>query len=551
MNYACDFETTTEKEDCRVWAAGIYDIESGAFKWMTNIKDFMDYVYTLGSCKLYFHNLKFDGEFILYYLLTNGFKYVDEVTPKNSKEFSTNIGEFGQFYSITIKYKKSLIRIWDSLKVLPMKIEEMPKAFGLDIEKLELDYTKKRDEKYIVSEEELRYLYNDCKILALSLRHLFNMGLTSITLASNAFRNFKKDFTNKEYARLFPPPYYDADMRQAYKGGYVYVNPKFKNKRINSGIVLDVNSMYPWAMKFCKLPYGEPIYFEGKYEFDEVYCLYIQQFVCRFKLKKGKLPMIQIKGNLYRFNPTEYLDNSGDQEVCLTLTNVDLELFLECYEIIGEIEYIAVFIFKGKFVLLLKFVDRLYSLKKEATWYKNTALRTIAKLMLNSLYGKFAVNPKVRSKYPILHDNTVKYLDGEINDREPIYIPIAAFITSYARDKLIRAALNNLDRFIYCDTDSLHLTGEEIPEGLELDDIKLGAFKIESKFSSAKFIRAKTYIEIIRGEKHIKCAGMPANLYDQVSFNDFRPGAEYSGKLRPIHVPGGIVLEPTVFTIRG
>lgn len=42
------------------------------------------------------------------------------------------------------------------------------------------------------------------------------------------------------------------------------------------GIVLDVNSLYPSVMHEEKYPFGNPVYFEGKYEEDNIYDLYIQ-----------------------------------------------------------------------------------------------------------------------------------------------------------------------------------------------------------------------------------------------------------------------------------
>lgn len=53
-------------------------------------------------------------------------------------------------------------------------------------------------------------------------------------------------------------------------------------------------------MKYEKMPYGDPIYFEGQYKEDKIYDLYIQHISCEFELKKGKIPTIQLK-NTPRF----------------------------------------------------------------------------------------------------------------------------------------------------------------------------------------------------------------------------------------------------------
>ena len=58
------------------------------------------------------------------------------------------------------------------------------------------------------------------------------------------------------------------------------------------------------------------------------------------------------------------------------------------------------------------------------------------------------------------------------------------------------------------------------------------------------------YIEEIEGKLNVTCAGMPANLHSQVTFENFTEGAKYGGKLRPVHTAGGIVLDETEFTVR-
>lgn len=95
------------------------------------------------------------------------------------------------------------------------------------------------------------------------------------------------------------------------------------------------------------LPFGEPIFFEGKYKEDICYPLYIQRIICSFELKEGKIPTIQIKNTKSFFIPTEYLISSDNQIVELTLTNIDLKLFFEQYNVY-ELEYICGWKFKRK-----------------------------------------------------------------------------------------------------------------------------------------------------------------------------------------------------------
>ena len=132
---------------------------------------------------------------------------------------------------------------------------------------------------------------------------------------------------------------------------------------------------------------------------------------------------------------------------------------------------------------------------------------------------------------------------------------MACFITAYCRDKIIRGAQTCGDRFIYADTDSLHVAGTEPPEGLWVDNKALGAFKLEETFIRAKFIRQKTYLEVTLGKDYqekinIKCAGMPKNVKETITESEFTEGASFDGKLLPKIVPGGVILKETTFKIK-
>ena len=133
---------------------------------------------------------------------------------------------------------------------------------------------------------------------------------------------------------------------------------------------------------------------------------------------------------------------------------------------------------------------------------------------------------------------------------EPVYVPYAAFCTSWARSITIRAAQQNYDRFIYADTDSIHLIGDA--EGIEVDDNALGAWKLEGKFYGGKYLRAKTYLHF--DEDHhiedVKCAGMPDNIKAKVTIDNFKIGSMFDGKLMQKRVPGGVVLMDSTFVIK-
>ena len=79
---SCDFETTTDPLDVRVWASCAVDIETLETAFIGNsIDSFFEWLSDKNTV-CYFHNLKFDGEFILSYLLTHGYKYSDSKLQK-------------------------------------------------------------------------------------------------------------------------------------------------------------------------------------------------------------------------------------------------------------------------------------------------------------------------------------------------------------------------------------------------------------------------------------------------------------------------------------
>ena len=306
------------------------------------------------------------------------------------------------------------------------------------------------------------------------------------------------------------------------------------------------------------LPFGEPFFYEGEYKEDRIYPLYIQRITCSFKLKEGKIPTIQIKHR--QFIDNEYLTSSNDEIVALTLTNVDLKLFLEQYDVF-DLTYHCGWKFKAMHGLFTSYIDKWIKVKNEATISGNKGLRQVAKIMLNSLYGKFATGLEVRAKIPYLEDDIVKYSITPPERKDGVYLPMGAFITAYAREKTIRTSqaiktysLNKYGKDLYCysDTDSIHtlLPIEELKQFCEIDDVKLGAWKHESHFTKARFVRQKTYLEEINGEIKITCAGLPQRCYDEVSWNNFKIGMKVDGKLRFKHVKGGVNLVNTEFTIK-
>ena len=378
-----DFETTTDPNDVRVWAVCAVDIATCKTVHIgNNIHDFMMWLSNKNTI-CYFHNLKFDGEFILHYLLTHGFRQSES---HEAGTFETLITDTGVFYSLTVyfskenkKYRK--VTFYDSLKKLPFKVSVISKAFELEDEKLVIDYDAPRPVGHELTEEEKAYIVNDCRIVAQALRTQFEEGLTKMTNASDAMNGFKDIIRRDNFDHQFPvlPVELDDGLRRAYKGGFVYVKPEHKNSEGLQGVTLDVNSLYPSVMYQCKLPYGYPRYFEGRPDPDENFPLFIVRIAAQFEVKPGHLPTIQLKNNR-SFIETEYLSSSNSEIVEMTLTNVDLQLFLDHYDV-PYIEYDHGWRFKGVIGLFKEYIDRWTHVKETSTGAK----RQLAKLMLNSL----------------------------------------------------------------------------------------------------------------------------------------------------------------------
>ena len=596
--FTADFETTTDADDCRVWAYAICNIDDPTeFQYGNNIDDFIKFCAEPKiNYKVWFHNLKFDGTFIIDYLLNHGFTYITDEKEKQDKTFTSIITNMGQFYNITIYFKVknhhvNKVDIYDSLKIFPnLSVERVAEGFKLPIRKLELDYKSKREIGHTLTRQEVDYIRNDVEIMARALKEMFIRGLTKMTIASDALNDFK-DHHIKDFRRKFPtlPKEVDQDIRKSYKGGFTYANEKWTEQEIGHGIVLDVNSLYPSCMSSpYELPYSHPKSFEGKYKKDLKYPLYVQCITCQFEIKPGKIPSIQLKHNL-SFQPNEYLKSSDGKKVSLYLTKPDFELFQEQYNI-ENITYKGGWKFMSAVGLFDSYINYWTEQKIKAGKEGNAPQRAISKLQLNSLYGKLGTSGTGRQKAPFLdHTGKVKFVILPEEERETLYVPAAAFITAYGRCKTIRTSQcirdftmekYGEDRYFYSDTDSIHANLsdedlEELKDIIQIDDYKLGYWAKEAEFTRAIYIRQKCYIEEINGKLNATIAGMPKYLTPLITFENFKRGFSTEGltlqqmlnlasangateeELKKLHpkltykyVKGGVILADTDFTIK-
>lgn len=578
--FTCDFETTTDLDDCRVWAYAICEIgDPDNFIYGNSLDEFMEWCQNPKENYLcLFHNLKFDGQYILSWLLKQGFEYVADKKNRHDHSFTTLITDMGQFYVIEVYFKVkghkvNKVTFHDSLKLLNFSVEEIAKSFDLPISKLKLDYHAKREIGHILTPHEVDYIRNDVRIMALALDILYKQGMTKMTVGANALHSFKSICNN--FSQLFPvlPLEVDADIRKSYKGGFTYLSPKYREKTTGRGLTLDVNSMYPAKMVQEWIPYSMPEPFEGKYKPDKLYPLFTQRLSCTFDIKPNKIPSIQLK-NCASFMPNEYIESSKDEIVTLTLTNPDLELFFRQYDV-NVIAYHGGWKFKRARGMFTDYINHWTEEKIKAKKEGNRPQYLLSKLMLNNLYGKLATNPIGRQKAPVLKDEELHYLMLPTEERKPIYIPAATFITSYARKYIIETSQfirewsmknKGYDAYVYSDTDSIHCLLDKsdlevLKKHIKIDPYELGAWDCESTWTRGRFLRQKCYIEEIDGEIHSTVAGMPKHLSHLVNFDNFNVGfttadftdeeiGEKGRKLKYVHTDGGVVLVPTDFTIK-
>lgn len=650
----CDFETTVYKGQTttEVWASACVELYTEDVKIFHSIDEQFDYFLSL-DCPIvaYYHNLKFDGNFWLYYLLVR--KKFTQAVEKTGEEvnqvewmkrkdmpnnsFTYVISSTGMWYNITIKANKHIIEIRDSLKLLPFSVKRIGKSFKTKHQKLEMEYEGFRYAGCEITEEEKQYIANDVLVVKEALEIMFDEGHKKLTIGSCCLEEYKKIIKHSitipmDYEELFPDltkieldpeytyPTADKYIRKSYRGGWCYLVKGRENKLAYNGTTADVNSLYPSMMSSESgnyYPVGLPYFWKGNYIPEKALMknrYYFIRVKTRFYIKPNKLPFIQIKGS-FLYNGTEALETSDvydrktgeyythyrdingvmrDTRVELTMTKTDFILFKEHYDLV-DFEILDGCWFYTMIGIFDEYINPYKKIKMESTG----AIRELAKLFLNNLYGKMASNEDSSFKYAyIKEDNTIGFYHVTANDKKAGYIAVGSAITSYARNFTIRSAQNNYygaDKrgFIYADTDSIHcdLAPDEI-KGIKVDDNNFCCWKLESCWDVAVFTRQKTYIEHVTHENlkpidnpynNIKCAGMPQKCKDlfELSMNgtanpddskftdeerkflfdgdgkpiirnysDFKVGLKVPSKLRPKRIIGGVLLVETAYEMR-
>ncbi len=652
--YVGDFETTVYEgqEYTEVWASGLCELYTEDAIILHSIDETYQYIESLNEDMIiYYHNLKFDGSFWIYYFITHEFtqayiempptfspfgtpieqyKWIDDkYMSKQSYKYS--ISDMGQWYSITIKTNKNkIIELRDSYKLLPFALKRLGKSFNTKHKKLDMEYTGYRYAGCEITKDEEEYLKNDLYVIKEALEIMFNQGHDKLTIGACCLKEFIDCYTIQslrtiqDYRENFPNLYeitinknlYEESnagyyIHNAYRGGWCYLVKGKENKQYTNGTTADVNSLYPSMMSSESgnvYPIGKPNFWKGNIippKVIEGKYFYYVRFRTRFTIKKNKLPFVQIKrdplykstemletSDIYDKSTGRYLkyvlinDKLEKVKVTLTMTMMDYQLFLEHYNV-EDFEILDGCYFKTSMNIFDEYIEKYKKIKLES----KGAVRELAKLFLNNLYGKLATS--TNSSYKIaLIGNTggLSFKTIPQYEKKPGYIAIGAAITSYARCFTIRAAqLNyygvNKRGFIYADTDSIHcdLLPSEI-KGITVHDKNFCCWKLESCWDFGQFTRQKTYIEHVTHENlnpisepyyNVKCAGMSDHckrlflasvtqdysnlnlnkltdeekefIHTKRSISDFKVGLKIPGKLVAKQIKGGTLLVKTTY----
>lgn len=562
-----DLETRTINGIMEAYCVCIYDGKISRSFYLSDYKNSETMLLTAlrslcirkyNQYKVYLHNFSnFDGIF----LLKNIAQISDDIYP---------IIKNDQMIEIRMKYGKKnnknkypyTLYFRDSLLLLPASLSNLAKQFKVENKdifpysfvnqrNIELtyegiipDYTyfdnsKVTLEDYInyknrfnfkqwsLKEETIAYCLQDVKTLHQIIdqfnHHIFNLFRINLlkypTLSSLALAIFRTHFLGSNQIPIISGTIFN-DIKKAYTGGSVdVIKPYGKNIRR-----YDVNSLYPYVMKEYPMPVGKPTFFEGdilKVE-NKPFGFFKVEVTTPDNLN---VPILQTKVNRSTIAPLgQWTGWYSSEELYNAMS------YGYTFKILNGYTFEKAYIFK-------EYVDYFYTMKKESD--KNSPNYIISKLLLNSLYGRFGMNP-INEEHAIVQANKQhKYSGATItnskdlgNDRElisfinnkpseesacalNISIPISAMVTSCARVYMSQFKNNPLYQLFYTDTDSIDIDRPLDPKWVGSE---LGQMKLEHIFKEAIFLAPKVYGGITDKYEYVKIKGLKNTLaYSELS----------------------------------
>lgn len=541
------------------------------------INQLLTFIENNNTLIVYAHNFsKFDGVFLLKHLV--GFGKLDPLL-FNGKLITIKVKlNIKGFENKTIIFKDSFLLLPHSLRdlckafkinepkgVFPFKLNDINyngvfpsfKYFkDLSLQEYLLLLNKNQNKMWIFRDESIKYCKLDCQCLYEILTKFnslifneFNINIHKLlTLPALTMRIFLSKYmpTNSIYQLH---GIVEKNIRQSYTGGSVdlYIPHNKIGNFIESNeyetiYQYDANALYPSVMTNDLMPVGKPIAFQGdirKMEPDAY-----GFFFCKISSPKYlEHPILQ--RSIKTLDGKRTIAGLGTWEGWFCSTELDNALkFGYQFEILKGYQFKTANIFS-------KFLNRLYNLRLQ--YPKGDAMNLIAKLLMNSLYGKFGmhdeitrmeIHPNVSQAdkewiselFDIYNTTIIDHYDlGDFiifirnsitdiyyNEKDDIFhgtevnIANASAVTASARI-FMSFLKNNPDyKLYYTDTDS-YFTNKPLPDYLIGNNF--GQFKLENVISKAVFLAPKVYGFITTdGKEIIKVKGLNKDI--KLTFND-------------------------------
>ena len=533
---------------------------------------------------IYFHNLYYDFNIILYELMYNDFTQfiAEDITnieyPKielvrekiidTSKIFIVLGENLKKAIGVNILYKGKIFKIRDTFRILSSSQDSILTSFGFKLKpKIDFDNLDVNNKNHIA--DLLYRCQYDVTSLALCIEKFKDAlgkefgakGDTASSLALSAIKNM----LGEDYENLFPiiaNTEFEKVSRMAYQGGITQHTYHFETgiEHLQSWYI-DINSSYPYTMSM-DVPYGIPKEID---EFTEQYSEYI--VYVDFELIKPNIPCVRCSSALkvkFEMGLESETYPSKDEfphkfKGHLALTSWDILMLKKYYKY--EMKIIKGFVYETD-TIFTEFIHKLFKQKYMYKKQGNKVMELAIKLILNSLYGKFAQDLSGIVEFYTKHER----LKIKAIDLKKIYCPLSSAIVSRARYNLMEVVNKNPLNFIYCDTDSMIFIDKALIDESIIGN-NLGKWSYEyngAMIDKLKVIGKKNYMVKVGEDVFLKCVGLPNDrerIYNKeefeignivteiVDFSNFRIGYEFV--IQKMHkVYGGIAMHYTTFTIK-
>ena len=443
----------------------------------------------------YAHNAQYDWRYIIPRLI------------ERELDVQLNLRTDTDIYQVTIKHNGTKIVMRDSYALIPSSLAKLTSAYCPELPKMDFDHENIEFDP--TNPDHRAYAIRDVEALQLGIIRFGQLlkntfGITpGHTTAGTALKAWQKTIPDGVYHNGSKLDARELFIRQAYYGGLVFLTRNDTVRGEPGALTYDINSSYPSVMVEFGVPSGR-IFETREYQTGKMGI-----YRCRVRAPDDLiipiLPCRNSRGHMQW--------RRGEFETVVT----NSELIFAArhgYEILEIFEGI---VFEEKIFPFNDFINLCKSLRFA---FPGLPQEDVAKLMQNSLYGKFGSRrERLKIFVPTCGDDyfgamPLEGLDyfwvkSEIDEEMLCNPHWAVFITAHARLKLLEAAYAvGPENVLYGDTDSLTiLAGHEqsIDVGKEY-----GQFKLEKEWTRFRAIAPKVYTgTLLNGQFKGAAKGLP------------------------------------------